>query len=199
MFGIGGFNPVSLLATAAFGPAGGIIAQLATQVFSQMGQQLLQQMGNNLGLPQSAIDMAQSSFTGRLGDFQGSASNLAESIEQLGRETGATPTEIGDAQRSASDILLNTLREASESREFKEARRRGNAPGWLMAMAEALGNQLNELGDEMTQRANTMTKDDPKASAQFSVVTQQFSMLMNATTNAIKTVGEAMGNAARKQ
>ncbi|WP_281253065.1 hypothetical protein [Sphingomonas spermidinifaciens] len=44
-----------------------------------------------------------------------------------------------------------------------------------------------------------MTKDDPKASAEFSVVSQQLSMLMNATSNAIKTVGEAMSNTARKQ
>ena len=45
MFGIGSFNPISLLATAALGPLGGIVAQLATQVLSQMGQQVIQQMG----------------------------------------------------------------------------------------------------------------------------------------------------------
>ncbi|PAX06971.1 hypothetical protein [Sphingomonas lenta] len=200
MFGIGGFNPVSLLATAAFGPAGGIVAQLATQVYSQFGQQLIQQMGNNLGLPQSAIDMAQSSFAGSVGDFQGSVSNLDDAIEQLGRETGASGFDIGDAQRQASDILNQTVRDLSESEEFKEAKSSGGkGGGWLMAMARALGEKLNAMGEDLEQRASTLSGDDPGASAEFGVVSQQFNMLMNATTNAIKTIGEAMGKAASRQ
>jgi hypothetical protein len=198
MFGIGGFNPVSLLATAAFGPLGGVVAQLATQVLSQFGQQLIQNLGQNLGLPQSEIDFAQSAFAGSVGDFGGMGLNLDEAISALGEQTGASPFQIGDAQREANNILNDMVREFGESEDFKNARTSGGRGGWLMAMAKALGAKLNEMGQDLEQRANSLTGDDPGASAEFGVVSQQFSMLMNATNNAIKTIGESMANTARK-
>ncbi len=204
IFGISGFNPAALLASAALGPMGGVVAGLVSQVFNSFGQALLQNLGQQMGLPQATINLAQDVFAATRGfpggSFGGNAlNNMNDSIEALGDRYGATPQQIGDAQRSAMDILLDAQRESGDSDEVRAARSGGKAPGWLMAMAQALGDQLNELGDEMTHRAETMTKDDPKASAEFSVVSQQFSMLMNATSNAIKTVGEAMANTARKQ
>jgi len=205
MFGIN-LNPISLLATTMFGPMGGIVAQLAQQVFSSFGQQLLQQMGQNLGLPQSAIDMAQSQFAGSIGDFQGAATNLDEALSAFGQETGASPLDIGNAQNGFRDMIQNFIDDMSQSEEFKQAKASGGkgggttgAPGWLMAMAQALGRELDRLGDDMQSRAESLTGDDPSASAEFGVVSQQFSMLMNATNNAIKSVGEAMANTARKQ
>ncbi|WP_336970704.1 hypothetical protein [Sphingobium aromaticiconvertens] len=210
MFGIDSFNPVSLLATSMFGPIGGVVAQLAQQVFSSFGQNLIQQLGQNLGLPQSTIDMAQGSFAGSIGDFQGAALNLNESISGFGEATGASPSEIGSAQSGFQDIMQGFIDQMSQSEEFKQAKATGGkggsaganstgAPGWLMAMAQALGAELDRLGDDMQQRAESLTGDDPSGSAEFGVVSQQFSMLMNATNNAIKSVGEAMANTARKQ
>jgi hypothetical protein len=51
----------------------------------------------------------------------------------------------------------------------------------------------------MSQRASTISKDDPSSSAEFSVVSNQFSMLMNATNTSIKTVGEALAGMAKRQ
>lgn len=209
MFGLDSFNPVSLLATSMFGPIGGVVAQLAQQVFSSFGQNLIQQLGQNLGLPQSTIDLAQSSFAGSIGDFQGAASNLDEAVANFGAGTGASPAEIGSAQNSFQSLMQNVIDQMSQSEEFKNAKATGGkggssggvqgAPGWLMAMAQALGRELDRLGDEMSSRAESLSGDDPSASAEFGVVSQQFSMLMNATNNAIKSVGEAMANTARKQ
>jgi uncharacterized protein YukE len=206
MFGIGGFNPISLLATSMLGPIGGIVAQLAQQLISQVGQQLIQQLGQQLNLPQSAIDMAQGAFTSSIGDFQGSAQNLDEAIEQLGAEMGASPADIGGAQRDFQNMIRDIVSQMSESEEFKEAKAsrggRGGvpgAPGWLMAMAKVLGEKLDKLADDMEQRAEAISEKDPSSSAEFGVVSQQFSMLMNATNNAIKTIGEALSNMARKQ
>lgn len=209
MFGLDSFNPVSLLATSMFGPIGGVVAQLAQQVFSSFGQNLIQQLGQNLGLPQSTIDLAQSSFAGSIGDFQGAASNLDEAVANFGAGTGASPAEIGSAQNSFQSLMQNVIDQMSQSEEFKNAKASGGkggsaggvqgAPGWLMAMAQALGRELDRLGDEMSSRAESLSGDDPSASAEFGVVSQQFSMLMNATNNAIKSVGEAMANTARKQ
>jgi len=213
MFGIN-LNPVSLLATSMFGPLGGIVAQLAQQVFSQFGQQLIQQLGQNLGLPQSVIDMAQGSFAGSIGDFQGAASNLDEAIAAFGQQVGASPLDIGNAQNGFQNMLQSFIDDMSQSEDFKQAKATGGrggsaagaaggnttgAPGWLMAMAQALGAELDRLGEDMQQRAESLKGDDPSGSAEFGVVSQQFSMLMNATNNAIKTVGEAMANTARKQ
>lgn len=206
MFGIGGFNPVSLLATSMFGPMGGLVSQLATQMMSQIGQQLIQNMGDNLGLPQSVIGQAQDAFAGSAGGLGGlgafggqQPSSIYDSIEQLGQATGASPTQIGEAQSQVQDIMDNFIRDAGESDDFKDAKTSGGKGGWLMAMAKALGAELDRMGADMEQRASSLTGDDPGASAEFGVVSQQFSMLMNATNNAIKTIGEAMANTARKQ
>lgn len=214
MFGLGSFNPVSLLATSMLGPIGGVVAQLAQQVFSQIGQQLIQNLGQNLGLPQGVIDLAQASFAGSSGDFQSAFGNVDEAIDAFGQATGASPLDIVGAQSGIQDILRSFVEDMSQSEEFKEAKNSGGkgkggavagggnatgAPGWLMAMAQALGEELDRLGEDMQQRAESLKGDDASASAEFGVVSQQFSMLMNATNNAIKTIGEAMANTARKQ
>jgi hypothetical protein len=199
MFGIGGFNPVSLLATAALGPMGGIVAQLASQLMSQIGQQLIQNMGNQLGLPQSAIDMAQGSFAASYGDVQGQSSNLRESISNLARETGASPAQEGEAQRAMDDLLRDAVLNSTGSEEAREAKSGGRAGGWLRAMAEALGKKLDASAHEMQDLAGKIDKKDPSTTTDFQVASQEFNMLMNAANTAIKSIGEAMANTARKQ
>ncbi|KQT35005.1 hypothetical protein ASG29_02400 [Sphingomonas sp. Leaf412] len=209
MLSFNAFNPTTLIATAALGPAGGIAAQLASQVFSKVGQQMIQQMGQNLGLPQSAIDVAQASFAGSHGDIQGLAGNLTQgvegAIEEAGLASGASPHDIADQQRATQDFIRDTLDRMGQSDEFKDAKasrgKSGSAggQGWLMAMAKVLGSQLDQLGDQMTSMSKRITKDTPGLTAEFGVVSQQFNMLMNATSTAIKTVGEAMGRMASKQ
>jgi type III secretion apparatus needle protein len=75
----------------------------------------------------------------------------------------------------------------------------GSAPGWLRAIAQALGDQLNELAEEMEEKADAIDKEDPKTMVEFQTVSQQFSMLMNTASTAIKTLGEALAGMARKQ
>jgi hypothetical protein len=75
----------------------------------------------------------------------------------------------------------------------------GGAAGWLRAMAEALGKKLDELADEMTEAAENIDKEDPSTSVRFQVISQQFGIVMNAASTAIKSVGEGMTSMARKQ
>lgn len=199
MFGINGFNPASLLATAALGPAGGIVAQLASQVFSQLGQQFLQNLGQQMGLPQTAIEMAQGSFASSSGDIQGTASNLNEAIDSLGRETGASPADIGDAQRAVDKIMQQGAIDAAQSDEAKEAKAGGKGGSWLLAIARALGAKADRLADKMEMQAENLDEGKPSDSAEFQATSQQFSMLMGALTTSIKTIGEALSQTARKQ
>lgn len=222
MFGVD-LNPVNLAATAMFGPLGGIASQLITQIASQIGQQIIQQLGDELGLPQSSIDMAQGAFAGSMGDTQGAQLNLQEAIEALGQEFGGSPAEVGDFQRMVDDAVNSLVADLGKSEDERAAgggRGRGaggaggaggtggagassigssGGGGWLMAIATALGEKLDEMADEMSGMAEQLSKDDPSLTAKFSALSQQFSMMFNATSTAIKTIGEAMANTARKQ
>ena len=195
----GGLNPVSLLATTMLGPAGGVIAQLAQQVVSQLGQQLLQNLGDQMGLPQSAIDMAQGAFAGSMGDVMGSAQNLDEALQAFGEETGASPAQIGDAQRMVHDLLRQAASDAMETEEAKDAKAGGKGGGWLRALARALGESADKAAADLEQKAGNLDNASPSESAEYSADAQAFSMLMNAINTAIKAIGEALGSVARKQ
>ena len=200
MFGIGGFNPVSLLATTAFGPAGGLFAQLATQVLSSMGQQIIQRMGDQLGLPQSSIDMAQGSFASSYGDFNGSVQNLDEAISAFGSESGASFSDVGTAQRDMQASLDEVLNDLAQSDDVKAARSGGGkAPSWLMAMAQVLGAKMDEMSGDLMTMAREISDGEASKSSEFTALSMQFNLLMNASSTGIKTIGESLGNMARKQ
>lgn len=207
IFGLN-FNPTAMIATIAMGPAGGLAAQLTSQLYASMGQQIINQLGQQFGLSQSALSLVNNAFQagagGNLGALTGFGAgqipSLAETVENVGNQLGASPQEIGEQQRVAENFVNDIVRQAREQAEESDtgAVRGGKGQGWLMAMAKALGAQLDQLGAKMENMASRITKDTPGLSSQFSVVTQQFSMLMNAASNGIKTVGESMGNMARK-
>ncbi len=200
VFGIGNFSPVSLLATAALGPAGGLAASLTSQLYASIGQEIIGRLGAQLGLPQASISLAQNAFAAGSGNFPSQVDSVRDTIQELGSFTNASPSEIGEQQRTTENFISDIVRQSREQAEESQGGgvRGTKGQGWLMAMAKALGAQLDKLGAEMEDMAGRITKDTPSLSAEFSVVSQQFNMLMSATTNAIKTVGEAMGNAARK-
>lgn len=202
MFGIGGFNPVSLLATAALGPLGGIVAQLAQQVVSQLGQQLIGQLGQQLGLPQGIIQDAQQNFTDQLTGFQGgSANSTDEAISQLGEAFNASPAEIGQAQSDFQDALAELQNNLAGGDDVKDARAggTGKAAGWLMAMAKELGGKMDSMAKDIEKLSKKADGKNPGASTEFTAMSQQFGILSNAAATGLKAIGEAMSNMARKQ
>ncbi|BBD03213.1 MULTISPECIES: hypothetical protein [Sphingobium] len=202
MFGIGGFNPVSLLATAALGPLGGIVAQLAQQVVSQLGQQLVGQLGQQLGLSQGIIQDAQQNFTDQLTGFQGgSATDANDAISQLGETLGASPTEIGQAQNDFQNAIDDILSNIAGGDDVKDARAggTGKAAGWLMAMAKELGGKMDSMAKDIEKLSKKADGKNPGASTEFTAMSQQFGILSNAAATGLKAIGEAMSNMARKQ
>lgn len=196
-------NPVSMIATVALGPAGGIGSMLASQLFASVGQEIIGRLGQQMGLADQAISFAQTAFSAGSGNFPAVAGQLVspqQAVENLGNALGASPSTIGEEQRAIDDSINNFVSSLSESNEFREARAGGGVKGggWLMAMATVLGKELNEMSQDMEQMAGRISKDTPDLTAKFGALSQQFSILMNATTTAIKTVGEAMANTARK-
>ena len=69
----------------------------------------------------------------------------------------------------------------------------------LGSLAAVLGELLDKRVEGLKNFASTLPDDPtPSQSTQLQVLTQEFSVLMNAVDNAIKTIGEGEKNSASK-
>ncbi|UIJ46525.1 hypothetical protein LZK98_06130 [Sphingomonas cannabina] len=211
MAGIGGlfgsaFNPVNIMQLAA-GPVGW--ASLAARVIMQaVGQQVIQSLGQKLGLPQGVIDMAKTAFGAASG---GSPLSIGDAATQIGGSFGLSAAEQGafarDLGQQAEDIaqkLFTASREGSD-RAKTEGSRNGKvgSGNWLRAIAEAMAASMDSKIEEMQSLAKTydgQSKDNKstKTMTDLQVATQEFSYIMQSTTNMIKTIGEGLSTMARK-
>lgn len=76
---------------------------------------------------------------------------------------------------------------------------------WLVAIAQALGTMLGEKAETMKGLVDKMNSADENgkefnmALTEFQAESQMFSMLSNASSTAIKSIGEGLTSNARKQ
>lgn len=87
----------------------------------------------------------------------------------------------------------------------------GSSEGsWLLAIASAMGEAMGKEAGKMVKLANDMRNagggsDQEKAQAfsqmqaEFQATSQMFSMLQNAFSTALKSIGEGLSSMARKQ
>lgn len=88
----------------------------------------------------------------------------------------------------------------------------GKAKSWLVAIAQALGSIMGDKAAKLVELTGKMDKlaaadpEDQKAAKEFQKTmmefqaqSQLFSMISNASSTAIKSIGEGMTTAARKQ
>lgn len=190
----GVFNPSNILLAAA-GPAGWASLAVKT-LMSAIGQEFIQQLGSQLGLPQSTIDLAQGAFASSMGDVQGAQQNFQEALQGVGDAFGFSPMQQGEFEGNITDSLNDLAQQGMRDAEESVG---GGKGGWLMAMAKALGKELNGMAKDMESMANKISKDTPDITTKFSALSQQFSILFNAASTAIKAVGEGMSSTARKQ
>lgn len=216
----GGFNPINMVSQVALAVATGgtsLVAQIALQLATQIGKEIIQQLGSQLGLPQPIIDAAQGALemaagnpAGAAAEYQQAANSSMQLVEQAGTLFQQSPAQIGQAQREVQstqdDFTQNMILQQALNGGTDEdgnvrgvGSRGGSSKGsWLMMLAEALGNKANAAANELAQRSEALDWKDPKQSTDFQALTQQFNMLMSAITSSIKTVGEGMTTAARK-
>ena len=160
-------NPTNLLALATMNPAI-IAATMGRQLVSALGQQVIQQIGEQMGLPQSAIDAAQGAFAGSMGDVQGAKQNYQEALSGLVNELqdlGANPRSIGDMLRAADaferkggDLVSEFINRRLNDEDGDEA---GGVPSSgkgsvLMRIAVALGKNLDEKMANMANKADEL-------------------------------------------
>lgn len=191
-------NPSSL-AMIAMGP-GGWAGLAAKTLMSAVGQQIIQQLGEKLGLPQSTIDLAQGAFCASIGDTRGATRNLGEVVSEIAERTGASPFEAASAEREMTDVIDKMSTNLAESREAKEAKSSGGR-SWLMAIAESLGETSDKLAKEMDGMSKTLGEGENKSSQnlKFGAKSQEFSQFFSSANTVIKTLGEALSQGARKQ
>lgn len=208
-------NPMNL-AQLAMGPAGW--ASLATRImFSAIGQQAIQQMGQQMGLPQSMIDMAQAQFCATCGDTRGVGQNIRQATQELAGQFNLAPTQQGQLERTGNetaskltDMMLDRVRASGD--EESQAAASGSAGGkggsLLMKIAIAMGQLLDKKMTEMaglTDKIGGLGTIDNKNQSQLGELTgklqglgQEVNLLSNAMTNTIKSIGEANTTIARK-
>jgi type III secretion apparatus needle protein len=195
------------------GPIGAMIGQMAGQLLSSVVGQVVDQ----LPVDQPFKDLINAGFKAGMGDVGGAINDANKFIEELGRSMGGSQSDIASMQRSLDDfktevtkLFTDALARDGVEREEQgagqcsgNAAQKGGAAGsggsWLRAMAEALGKQCDQLADEMQEAVDNIDKEDPSTMVEFQTISQQFSLLMNSTTTAIKTLGEAMTAVVRKQ
>lgn len=166
-----------------------------------VGYKAIQQAGQRNGDSQADIERAQSQFAERLGIPARDIPSVREAMREVGREYNLSPREQAEAERDvdrAIDQMVSRMAEGEEGRAARSGAKGGGGGSWLMRLAEKLGEKLDIMADEMDDMANRITDDTPSLTAKFGAKSQEFGIMMNATTNAIKTIGEAQANSARK-
>lgn len=219
MFGIGGggFNIASMVSQAALAVATGGTSLALTaamgSLFSQIGQQVIQQLGQQLGLPQSVIDIAQGAFAGATGDYSGAASNISEASRNLASAAGGGDFEAGEIERGANDAVreftenaLKSMREGGTDGEGNRSSGPEGKKSFLVQLALAMGKVIDakmeravKLGEELDAE---QSKDKPTTgsiTAEMTAVGQEIGFITQALNNVIKSIGESASTLARKQ
>ncbi len=172
--GISGFNFQSLAslgvqAGLAFASGGtSVVAQtIAKQLVSAIAQQVLQNIGQKLGLPQAVIDGAQAAFSAASGNPAGVRQNVNQIIDGVTRQFNLSPAQQGELRRAAdqSELAIEAAVQQAVRRTGLDAKRGAERekaaarPGnYLEALALALGKALDDNFDKALDLANQIAE-----------------------------------------
>ena len=180
-------------------------------VVGAIGDSILQQVGQQLGLPQSVIDTSSALLHEGSGDPAGAAQHLQAAVSDLANATGGTALEQGQFANSAqsyADQLCSGMIESMKNSGGRSGGEATNGQSFLEKLAIALGSvldqKLNDMMDLSNQIGSLGTISNSNQS-QLGMLTgkmqaegQEVSMLSNALDNSIKSTGDAMSTLAKK-
>ncbi|MDT7837981.1 hypothetical protein [Aquabacterium sp. OR-4] len=153
-------------------------------------------------------------------------SKIQEAVQQMLGESqqGVTPEAAGQAKEIAGDWMTQFIQDAAKQivaeatkelkGEGKGSSGKASGESWLVAIAKAMGSvmgdraaKLVDLSQRMTQTKTGGSSDAQQAAAkemqtlnaEFQATTQEFNLLQNTMSTALKSIGEAMSSVARKQ
>jgi len=195
------------------GPLGAMIGQaiggMLQQAVGDATKQAVDTLQKEHGMPKFLAEEVK-------GKVDGAVQNL------LSQNGNVTPEAAGQAKAAVGDWMDQFIQDAAKqivSEVTKELKGEGkdgkaSAESWLVAIAKAMGKTMGDRAGklvDLSQRiANTKTggsNEDQQASAkqmqslnaEFQATSQEFSLLQNTFSTAIKAIGEAMSSVARKQ
>jgi uncharacterized protein YjbJ (UPF0337 family) len=230
-FNVGGLfksliNPMNLM-QLAMGPAGWASLAMKT-IGTAIAQQVIQQLGQKLGLPQGIINLAQQAFSAATGNPGGGVQSIADAVSSFAQQAGLSPQSEGQLMRESQEaaLRLQTAIQKSNVGAGDEAEE-GGSKSFLVAIAKALGKvmdqkalQMKGLADDIAamtsdtragyingvngnakDSAGAVSAETTKISSKSTLLqaySQELSMISNAASNVIKTIGEANVTTARK-
>lgn len=216
-------NPINL-AQLAMGPAGW--ASLAMRTLGpQIAMNLIQQLGQRMGLPQATIDLAQAAFANTMGQPGLVRQNINQAVNGFADQLNLRPTEAGQLRRelqSATDKSMSNMQSIIEgfAKRLVEGSEGGQVEGGsvLMRIARALGQLMDQKMGDLASKADQLgrlgtqsgmkTKEGGftaegqgkfgQLSAEIQALGQELSYLSQAVSATIKSIGEASSTVARK-
>ena len=153
-------------------------------------------------------------------------SKIQDAVQELLGESqkGVTPEAAGQAKELAGDWMKDFIQDAAKqivaeaTKELKgEGKGSSGKPGaesWLVAIAKAMGSVMGDRAAKMVDLSKRMTetktggnsdaqqkaaKEMQSLNAEFQATSQEFNLLQNTMSTALKAIGEAMSSVARKQ
>jgi hypothetical protein len=218
-------NPASLM-QLAMGPAGWASLAMKT-IGSQIAMSLIEQIGQKIGLPPSMINLAQAAFGAASGQPGLAQQNIKEAVGDFVKELNLRPSEAGQLEReltSATDKSMNSMMDIASKYKKKSGGADGEEEGgsWLVALAKAMGKHLDAKAAQIKEKSDAIAAAakplepgqkavDPNSAegkqeqkelmsnnTLLQAYSQEMSILSNAVTNAIKSIGESQTTIARK-
>ncbi|HEY6927750.1 MAG TPA: hypothetical protein VI653_30020 [Steroidobacteraceae bacterium] len=125
--------------------------------------------------------------------------------------SGLTPAEQAQVMNQVTKGMQNQLTNELGAQGLQKNKGAHGAAGggsWLEAIAEAMGNALGQMAQKLVDESNSLqslagNQNDAQqfqaTMAKFQADSQMFSMLSNAFSTAIKSIGDGMTTMASKQ
>lgn len=195
-----------------FGPIGSMIGEaignMVQQVVSQAVSQAVDQLQQQNGMPSFAASTAKDTASDWADQNQTNVPAGAQQFAQT--HFGAEMTDMGNQMGAFI---------ASSAAEKQKQSGSTHGGSWLEAIAAAMGEALGQQADRMVSLSNKMSAEMPSGSSgssggqssngsqadqfnedmtQFQAVSQQYSILQNTFSTALKGLGDALSGMARK-
>lgn len=198
------------------GPIGAMIGQaiggMLQQAVGDATKQAVDTLQQEHGMPKFLAD-----------EVKGKIDQAVQKMLAEGQQ-GVTPEAASQAQNVAGDWMQQFIQDSAKQivdqvkKDLKSDGTSGTgkatAESWLVAIAKAMGSamgdraaKLVDLSQRMTQTKTGGNSDAQQASAkqmqmlnaEFQATSQEFNLLQNTMSTALKSIGEAMSSVARKQ
>jgi hypothetical protein len=153
----------------------------------------MSQLSSQLGMPKFIADAVK----GLVDQIFGGGKKDTSS-EASGQMSGKYGDAMDKFSESITKQIVDDVKQAREEQEQAVGGSGGGKKGWLRALAQALGKVADKAAKELETMGKNINKENPSEMLDYQAATQEFNLMMQTFTNAVKTIGEANGQAVRK-